>query len=82
LASSIEELKATHRRVTLRFADPIDRPPALVGSTSCAGGAREWTYICNGQGPQILRAAEAIGGDVVDDAAMSLDEIFVSRVLT
>jgi len=29
----------------------------------------------------LRRAAEAIGATVVDDAALSLDEIFVSRVL-
>ena len=30
---------------------------------------------------ELRRAAEAIGATVVDDAALTLDEIFVSRVL-
>jgi hypothetical protein len=37
--------------------------------------------VCSGESDQLRRAADAMGAVVVDDAAMSLDEIFVSRVL-
>ena len=80
LASSMDSIKDTHRRVTLRFGEPVDAPPALVGTLSYSGQGLEWTYICNGESPQLRRAAEAIGATVVDDSAMSLDEIFVSHV--
>jgi ABC-2 type transport system ATP-binding protein len=80
LTSSMDEIKETHRRVTLRFSEPVDRPPTLVGTISYAGRGAEWTYICNGDSQQLRRAAEALGAAVVDDAALSLDEIFVSRV--
>jgi ABC-2 type transport system ATP-binding protein len=82
LTSSMDEIKETHRRVTLRFVEPVERPPALVGALSYAGQGVEWTYICNGESPQLRRAAEAIGAIVVDDKALSLDEIFVSHVAT
>jgi ABC-2 type transport system ATP-binding protein len=78
----MDEIKETHRRVTLRFGEPVERPPALVGARSYAGHGVEWTYICNGESPQLRRAAEAIGATVVDDTALSLDEIFVSHVAT
>jgi ABC-2 type transport system ATP-binding protein len=81
LTAPMEEIKDTHRRVTLRFGQPLDRPPSLVGTLSFEGQGHEWTYICSGESGQLRRAAEAIGATVVDDAALSLDEIFVSRVL-
>jgi ABC-2 type transport system ATP-binding protein len=80
LTAPMEELKETHRRVTLRFGQPLERPPALVGAITYAGEGAEWTYICRGEGEQVRRAAEAIGATVVGDHALSLDEIFVSRV--
>jgi ABC-2 type transport system ATP-binding protein len=76
----MDDVKETHRRVTLRFGQPVDRPPALVGAMSYDGAGAEWTYVCNGDSQQLRRAAEAMGAAVVDDAALSLDEIFVSHV--
>jgi ABC-2 type transport system ATP-binding protein len=81
LTAPMEEIKDTHRRVTLRFGQAHDRPPSLVGTLSFEGQGFEWTYVCSGESGQLRRAAEAIGATVVDDAALSLDEIFVSRVL-
>jgi ABC-2 type transport system ATP-binding protein len=81
LTAPMDEIKDTHRRVTLRFGQPHDRPPSLVGTLSFEGQGHEWTYVCSGESGQLRRAAEAIGATVVDDAALSLDEIFVSRVL-
>jgi ABC-2 type transport system ATP-binding protein len=81
LTASMDEIMDTHRRVTLRFSEPLAHPPALVGSIACAGEGAEWTYLCKGQSSQLRSAAEAIGAKVVDDAALSLDEIFVSRVV-
>jgi ABC-2 type transport system ATP-binding protein len=81
LTAPMDEIKDTHRRVTLRFGEPVERPPALVGALSFTGEGAEWSYVCAGESQQLRRAAEAIGATVVDDAGLSLDEIFVSRVL-
>src|SRR5262245_51348767 len=80
LTSPMDEIKETHRRVTLRFDEPFERPPVLVGSTSHEGHGAEWTYVCTGSSEQLRRAAESIGATVVEDAALSLDEVFVSQV--
>jgi ABC-2 type transport system ATP-binding protein len=80
LSAPVEHLKETHRRVTLRFDQARDQAPPLVGAISWAGAGAEWTYVCSGEGPQVRRAAEAIGAQVVGDASLTLDEIFVSRV--
>ena len=81
LTASMDEIKEQHRRVTLRFAQTLDRPPALIGTLSSTGNGNEWTYICSGEPTQLRSAAEAIGATVVDDEALTLDEIFVSRIL-
>jgi ABC-2 type transport system ATP-binding protein len=81
LTAPMDEIKDTHRRVTLRFGAPVDRPPSLVGAMSYAGEGAEWTYLCSGESQQLRHAAEAIGATVVGDAALSLDEIFVSHVV-
>jgi ABC-2 type transport system ATP-binding protein len=80
LTAPMDEIKETHRRVTLRFGHPVDRPPSLVGALSYDGQGAEWTYVCSGESQQLRSAAEAIGATVVGDAALSLDEIFVSHV--
>ena len=82
LTAPMDEIKETHRRMTLRFGQPHDRPPSLIGTLSFEGHGVEWTYICNGESSQLRRAADAIGATVVGDAALSLDEIFMSRILS
>ena len=80
LTASMDEIKESHRRMTLRFGKAMSQPPALVGTLACEGGGAEWTYVCNGESEPLRRAAEAIGATVVDDSALSLDEIFVLRI--
>ena len=80
LTAPMDEIKESHRRVTLRFGQAVDRPPSLVGTISFEGQGIEWTYICSGESGQLRRAAEAIGATVVGDDALTLDEIFVSRL--
>jgi len=80
LTDTMDEIKESHRRMTLRFGQAMSQPPSLAGTLACEGGGAEWTYVCNGESEQLRRAAEAIGATVMDDSALSLDEIFVSRI--
>ena len=80
LTASMDEMKETHRRITVRFEQAVTQPPKLVGELASEGGGTEWTYICSGESIQLRLAAQAIGATVVDDTALSLDEIFVTRV--
>lgn len=82
LTAPMDDIKDTHRRVTLRFEFPQQQPPELVGAISHDGEGSEWTYVCKGSSQQLRRAAESIGATVVDDASLSLDEIFVSHVVS
>ncbi len=80
LTSSVEDIKASHRRLTLQFEQPVTHPPMLAGAISNSGAGREWSYVCNADAAQLLLSAQEIGAKVVDNSALSLDEIFVSRI--
>jgi len=80
LAASMDEIKETHRRLTLRFERSVTQPPKLVGELTHEGSGSEWTYVCNGESEQLRSAASAIGAIVVSESALTLDEVFVTRV--
>ena len=79
LSASLEEIQRSHRRVTLRFAQPLPMRPVLPGALSCEGSGAEWTCLCNGGVEQLKSAAESLGAQIVEDADASLDEIFIGR---
>ncbi|MGV2332599.1 MAG UNVERIFIED_CONTAM: AAA family ATPase [Planctomycetaceae bacterium] len=81
LAATMDHLRETHRRMTLRFHHHASVAPVLAGSLSAEGGGREWTYICHGESSQLRHTAESLGAEVLEESLLTLDEIFVSRVL-
>lgn len=80
LTAAMDEIRESHRRMTLRFRQTMTSPPSLTGALSCDGAGQEWTYICSGESGLLRHEAAALGAQVIDDSALSLDEIFVSRV--
>lgn len=78
----LDEIRATHRRLTLRFAEPRPRPPALAGALAWEGAGAEWTAVCAGLPVGLREAAEAAGGRVVEEHTLRLDEIFLVRAGT
>lgn len=80
VCDTLDEIKESHRRFTVRFVQPQLAPPALPGALSCVGEGHEWTFLCNGGAEQLKLEVVAIGGEIVDEASPSLDEIFVSRM--
>ena len=81
LTAAMEEIKEQHRRMTLRFERAMEQPPSLAGTLSMTGNGHEWTYICSGDSVQLRTAAVAIGATVVEEAGLTLDEIFLSRIV-
>jgi ABC-2 type transport system ATP-binding protein len=75
----LEEVQALHRRLTLRFAEPRERPPELAGALAWEGAGPEWTAVCRGRPAELHVAASALGGAVVEEHVPSLDEIFVAQ---
>lgn len=83
LVNSMDDLKDSYRRVTLRFETPVVDPPKLLGGRNTQGAGSEWTYICtivDGDMGQVRGAAESMGAQVVEESALSLDEIFVANI--
>jgi ABC-2 type transport system ATP-binding protein len=76
---SLDRLKQVHARLTLRFERPQSSPPALAGALAWDGSGCEWTAVCAGQANHLQSAAAKIGAHVVEQAPLSLDEIFLAR---
>jgi ABC-2 type transport system ATP-binding protein len=76
----VSEIKEGHRRVTLRFGSPRATPPALEGVLAWQGAGREWTALCSGRPEQLEAAAALLDAQIVQQRALSLDEIFLARV--
>jgi ABC-2 type transport system ATP-binding protein len=81
-SAGLDDLKETHHRLTLRFAEARPEPPALTGVLAWEGGGAEWTAVCNGRLGELHAAVERCGARVVQERVPSLDEIFVARVGT
>jgi len=80
LSGPLDEIKQSHRSVTLRFDEPQSRPPALAASVVCDGFGRDWTAVCPGSIETLAEQAAGLGGRIVEDRTPSLDEIFVAQV--
>lgn len=79
LCGPLDEIKARHRRVTLRFEQPpAGGQPTLPGALSAVGNGREWTVICNGT--QTCHQWAAAGARIIEETGPSLNEIFVAHV--
>jgi ABC-2 type transport system ATP-binding protein len=80
LCESLDTIKASHRRLTLRFDEPLASPPDLLGSSWWEGSGREWSATCHGSLDDLQGQAAGLGARIIEDHAPSLDEIFVARV--
>jgi ABC-2 type transport system ATP-binding protein len=80
--SALDDVKQTHRCLTLRFAEARPRPPALAGALAWDGAGCEWTALCRGRPDEFRERAAAAGARVVEERVPSLDEIFVAQVGT
>jgi ABC-2 type transport system ATP-binding protein len=80
--SALDDVKDTHRWLTLRFAEALRRPPALAGVLAWDGAGCEWTALCRGRPGEVREAAAAAGARVVEERVPSLDEIFVAQAGT
>jgi ABC-2 type transport system ATP-binding protein len=79
LRGPLDEVKASHHRLILRFASPQPVTPKLPGVLSIRGSGLEWTVICNGARQEVVAAATRLGGQVVLEETPSLDEIFSAQ---
>jgi ABC-2 type transport system ATP-binding protein len=76
---SLDRIKESHARVTVQFTSPQAKPPSLAGVLAWDGGGCEWTAVCAGHSSQFQSACAAVGARIVEQSALSLDEIFLVR---
>jgi ABC-2 type transport system ATP-binding protein len=75
----MDELKLTHHRVTLRFAEAQAVPPRLAGAIAWQGAGLEWTALCEGKLTALREEAAGVGAAIVQQGTPNLDEIFAAR---
>jgi ABC-2 type transport system ATP-binding protein len=80
LCGPLEQIKAAHRRISLRFDEPRTQPPRLSGSLYSEGFGRDWTTVCSVPVESVAGEAAGLGARIVADHLPSLDEIFEARV--
>jgi ABC-type multidrug transport system ATPase subunit len=81
-AGQLDDVKQTHHRLTLRFDDERQMPPALDGVLSWEGRGCHWTVVASGSLDELLLASSAVGAEVIEQQPLSLDEIFLAQVGT
>ena len=71
LCGPLDEMKAAHRRLTLRFDEPRSQPPRLAGSLHGEGFGRDWTTRLPGRRARPSPARQpASGRRIVDDQSL------------
>jgi ABC-2 type transport system ATP-binding protein len=77
----LDEIKARHRRISLRFERPQAGPPNVSGAIRVDGADREWTVICDAAKTHAGAMARHLGATLVEDTAASLNEIFIAHAM-
>jgi ABC-2 type transport system ATP-binding protein len=80
LSAPLDEIKMTHRNVTLQFPQPLAAAPNVAGALRWEGAGQEWRGMFHGDAEAARLAAINAGGEVIDLRAPSLDEIFLARM--
>jgi len=78
MCGPLDDIKARHRRVVLRFAVARAHTPQVPGAMRVEGTGREWTVICDAARTHTSAMAGHLGASIVEDSPASLDEIFVA----
>jgi ABC-2 type transport system ATP-binding protein len=76
----LDEVRAAHRELTVRFDGPRPTPPQMAGVFGWEGGGQEWSAVSCLPPGEVRAAAETWGARVVDERSPTLDKIFVARV--
>jgi ABC-2 type transport system ATP-binding protein len=77
--ASLDDIRSRHRRLVLHFDRPLATHPEISGAIRIEGEGRSWTIICDADRLHPGALAQSLGATLLEDAAASLDEIFVAH---
>jgi ABC-2 type transport system ATP-binding protein len=80
LSAPLDEIKQSHRCVSVRFAEAQPRPPGVAGVLRWDGSGREWTAIVRDRSAELRATLATAGAVIVAERAPSLDELFLAHV--
>jgi ABC-2 type transport system ATP-binding protein len=80
LCDSLDTIKAAHRRLTLRFDEPLSRPPTFPGTSRWEGIGYEWSTVWRGSLDDLRGRVAGVGARIVEEQTPTLDEIFIASV--
>lgn len=79
LDDTLDNIKSSHRVVTVRFAHQLSQTPQIPGLINLDGSAAEWKYLCPGGTHQLRDTALSLGAEILEETVPTLDEIFVGH---
>lgn len=77
LDDTLDGIKQRYLRCTVRFAQPAPAAPPLGEGKSLGGDGRDWTYLVRAPRPDLVAMIAAVGAELLEETAASLDEVFV-----
>src|SRR5260221_7882056 len=82
LSAPLDEIKESHRCVTVRFAESQRWPPSVPGVLRWDGAGREWTAVWRDGSGELHAAVAGLegGARIVAERVATLNEIFVAHV--
>ena len=78
LCGGLDEVKAQHRRIALRFDKPQAEAPRLPGAVMVSGAGRNWTVVCNSSVSVMPAVSADLNAEIVNEGTATLNEIFVA----
>jgi ABC-2 type transport system ATP-binding protein len=82
VSAPLSALRASHRCLTVHFAESRPRPPVVAGVLRWDGEGREWSAFCRDGTDEVQAAVAAWEARIVAERVPTLDEIFVAHVGT
>jgi ABC-2 type transport system ATP-binding protein len=80
LSAPLDAIMASHRCVTVRFAESRPHPPSVAGVLRWDGEGSEWRAVYRDGSGELQAAVAGWGARIVAERVASLDEIFVAQV--
>ena len=80
MSAPLDAIRASHRCVTVRFAESRPRPPAIAGVLRWDGEGSEWMAVYRDGSGELQAAVAGLGARIVAERVASLDEVFVAQV--